>query len=147
MAWPTQSAALALNQIDGQMLSIRQRLVQAIVRMAAGSVTSEYVLNIYADLKRTNEVLDDLKETPGIVEHARQVKGDLLINPAAEFAAAQTAIDSAIAWIEANFPKEAGGFLKHVQFSGGAVTFNNFSSAATAGFRTELQAIVDLIEE
>lgn len=147
MAWPTESADLAVQQIDATLISIRERAVSAITRMATEAVTSEYILNLHTDIKSAGQTLENFKSVPGVVAAAREAKDDPTLDVVAEFLAIQTKLVELRDWIESNFPKEGGGgvWLRHVQFVNNVATFATFSSAATAGLRTKLQELVDLI--
>lgn len=144
MAWPTQSADAAVQQVDATLLGIRDRAVSAITRMAAEAVTSEYVLNLHADIKAAWQNLEDFKDVPGIVAAAREAKDDPTLDVVAEFLSIQAKLIELRDWIETNFPKE-GVWLRHVQFVNNVATFATFSSAGTAGLRTKLQELVDMI--
>jgi hypothetical protein len=78
---------------------------------------------------------------PGIGQWAQDRDGGESYNVAAEFTAVNNAIDSCGAWVVSNFPA-SGGYIQKDQLGAGGVTVRTFSSAATAGFRTELDALL-----
>lgn len=146
MAYPTDSAALALSEIDSTLTSIRSRANSANAKLAAGNMSSEYVLNIHTDLQRTWQRLETLKSTPGIVAYAKDVKGNDTLDVVAEFSAVQAALVDARDWIETNWPK-SDGWLQHVQFVSNEISNQTFSPAATEGLRAKLTALIATIAE
>lgn len=146
MTYPTNSAALALQQIDSQLLSLRSRAQSAITKLAAGDVSSEYILNVQIDLHRSWQFLENRKSAPGISAYAQDVKGDGTLDVAAEFTAVQAAIVDARDWIENNWPEDST-WKRHFKFVDHEQSFNAFTSAQTSELRTLLTTLVNTIAE
>lgn len=145
MAYPTNSLALVLEDSDRVALQLKQTLQAQVATMAATSVNSSTVLGIYSRLKRDYDTLGALAATDGIAAYAKQVKNNLTLDVVAEFTAMRSAIASAVAWVDSNFPA-SGGFIQSHQISNGKITERSFSSAQTAGFRTVLKAVIATVE-
>ena len=69
MAYPTNSAALALDQIDQQLVNLKRRAEEAVATLASQAVVSEYILNIHGDIRATHASLTSLQSTPGPVSY------------------------------------------------------------------------------
>lgn len=141
---PEQSQIL--RQLAKQIKSNAQK---AITTMAAGPVSANVITEMF-------QHLGGLKAnffTPYAADLVlmAQVASDLrLLNAAAAVAEVNSiidAIDDVLAWIFATFPKspQTGHILKDTLNADGTISARAFTTAQTAGLRTELQKIVDAI--
>ena len=115
--------------------------------MAAGDVYRDEIVGpsdtLINRLQNASDYIDGLDSS--VTDHNDSIVGGMY-DGATEFAALKTAIDTAIAWIGTNTPKTAGDEARiHEITDAGVVTRLVFTSTQTAGLRTVLQAVVDLI--
>lgn len=110
----------------------------------AGPVLAQQLLDYLAHLATMRERLAVCAAVPGIAAYAQgQIPG---LNAANEFSALQSAIVAVRDWMVANFPKD-GLYLLARQFDAdGRTTDRSFGTAALAGFRTQLDALIATID-
>lgn len=144
MAWPTQATTLndALASVDRAASQLKAR--SAAFRAQAAE------MNIAAD-RITEEVLRYLivaRDTfaaaavPGIAAYVAAQRGVTEQHVTAAFQDMTGAVNGAIAWVVANMPKDASGYLLARQIgAGGVMTYRSFTPAQTAGLRTALEAV------
>lgn len=125
----------------------RSYCVDFYVTSAANTISGNNVLALYHRLVLDNDVFDVAKAVPGIAQYARDIEDDQTYDVASEFTVMQAAITDAIAWIKANYPTDANGWLQHQKFAVDGVSVREFTPAQTAGLRTEIQKVIDSIEE
>ena len=150
MAFPTnrtrRSLAAALDRAQSQADTIKRLSESANVSMAAGAVTSSFVLSLLANLRSAKDVFDETAALPGIVAYALDQLNDE-IDVAAEFVAMTDALTAAGAWIITNIPKAADGALKLEDMDAqGNRTERTFSTTATAPLRTLLDTLIATID-
>ena len=150
MTFPTsdthRSLAVALQQAQSQASSIKRICQNNSSAMAAGNVASDFIIALYDNLSGAKTVFQQSAAVTGIAAYAQAQIGDSNLDIVAEFTAMVGAITSAMAWIEANFPKDANGFLLAQTFDGaGGRTQRQFTSTQTVGLRTALAAVVAAI--
>ncbi|HYD52602.1 MAG TPA: hypothetical protein VEA99_08245 [Gemmatimonadaceae bacterium] len=109
----------------------------------AGPVPATSILHFERELRSYRDRLQALAALPGI---AAYVTG-LANTPAgydvtAEFNAMQAQIAATINWIRTNFPRDAGGYLLERQWAADGLTDRTFTTAALAGYRTQLDALL-----
>lgn len=115
------------------------------VASLAGPVAAQQLLDFMAQLATQQERLTACAGVPGIGAYAQQQFPAL--NLPAEFSAMQSAITNVRTWMVDNFPKDGSGFLLARQFdAAGRTTDRTFSTAALAGFRTQLDALIATID-
>ncbi len=152
MAYPTSRlravVAKAFTDADSTAIRLRSLAGALDAQMVAGPVTATLILDdLLAELLSGRTVLIASKNTSGILDYARDQFDDLTIDLPTEFNALITAIDAVITWIVDNFPTSPGGFLQRFTIAvDGVLTDRSFSSAQTAGLRTQLQALFAAIE-
>lgn len=146
MTYPIQYAEKALDRIDTTLYAIRSYLSEAIITMAAGNVSIDYVLSIHNSLENTQNVLTANKSVPGLAAYAQRIKGNPSLDVVAEFTLVETAIGNVKSWMETNMPKESAtgqGWLYYMRWSNGALVKITFTPAQTAIFRTVIQSLID----
>ncbi len=152
MAYPTSRlrtvTARAFNDADSTALGLRRMAGSLDAELAAGPVTATLILDrLLAEMRSSRATLVASKTTPGILGYAQAQFSDLSIDLATEFAALIAAVDAVITWIVDNFPKDVDGYLERYKIApDGEVTDRTFSTAQTAGLRTQLQALFAAIE-
>ena len=152
MAYPTSRlravVARAFTNADSTAVRLRAMAGDLDGKLAAGPVTATVILDdLLAELRSSRATLISSQNTSVILAYAREQFDDNAIDLPAEFTALIAAIDAVITWIVDNFPAGAGGYLERYQIAGnGALTDRSFTSAQTAGLRTQLQALFAAIE-
>lgn len=153
MAYPTSRLrkvlARAFTNADSTAIRLRSQAGGWDAQMAAGPVSASLILDdILADMRSSRATLIASRDTSGILGYAQEQFDDLTIDLPTEFAALIAAIDAVITWIVDNFPtSNPGNFLQRYQIAAdGTLTDRSFSTAQTAGLRTELQALFAAIE-
>lgn len=152
MAYPNsrlrRTLARAFTNADSTVIRLRRLSNTWIAQMAAEPVTASLILDdILAELKSSRVTLVDSRDTSGILAYARDQFDDVTIDLPAEFTALIVALDTVITWVVDNFPTGTGDFLQRYLIApDGTLTDRSFSSAQTAGLRTQLQALSDSIE-
>lgn len=132
--------ALLLADI-GQLARAVDTLAQsASARMAAGPVLATEVKDLDVKLRRYRARLVAAGQTPGIREYAAAQSAFAGLDVVAEWQAMIAAIDGVLAWIRTNFPTSSG-FLLAESWGPDGPEARPFSSAQTAGLRTQLDAL------
>ena len=148
MAYPTGMLSLTLESVDRLAVSVKSFCENRISLLAAGSVSSETILDIYGRLKNAYTMLGNVASVGGIGAYAQLQKNDGGLDIVAEFTALRAAIGVAANGIVSAFPVSAGGYLEAVTLTTEDVIPQQrmFAPASTSGIRTNLQAIVDAID-
>lgn len=152
MAYPTSRlravVARAFTNADSTAIRLRSMAGGLDGQLAAGPVTATVILDdLLAELRSSRVVLIASRDTSGVLAYAREQFDDPTIDLPTEFTALIAAIDAVITWIVDNFPTGTGGFLERYQIAAdGTLTDRSFTSAQTAGLRTQLQALFAAIE-
>ncbi len=115
-------------------------------QMASQTVSASFILSILKQLKRAVIVFDEVAAIDGIVEYVQAQYDDNTLNVVAEFSAMKTASDNTIAWIVTNLPKDSNNYLllREIDVQGN-ITDRTFTSAITAGLRTQLDTLIATI--
>lgn len=114
---------------------------------AAGTLTSSNVLQLSQFLADSKVEFQRVSSVPGLAAYAQNQVNDPLLDIALEFTNMVNALDATIGWIVANFPKDAGGFLlAQTILANGRPQDRVFTVAATATFRTQLDALIAAID-
>lgn len=146
MAWPTSatSRADALAQVDRTAADIKAKRASLRVAAAAGPITAYAITNdLLPRLRAAKVVFASAAAVPGIAAYVAAERGVTEQQVGNDFAAMTAALNGTLSWIEDNMPKSEG-FLLIEQITtndSGVITPRTFDSAATAGLRTQLQAI------
>jgi hypothetical protein len=124
---------------------VKQMAQQIHAASLAGPVAAQQLLDFMAQLATQQERLIACAGVSGIGTYAQQQFPALDLG--AEFGAMQTAITNVRSWMVTNFPKDGSGYLLQRQFdAAGRTTDRAFSTAALAGFRTQLDALIATID-
>lgn len=145
MAYPTGMLSLVLEDLDGQILSLKRDCERARSEAAAGNVASSRILNTFINLRVYRSKLSAMSGTPGLVAYAQAQKNLPGLDVVAEFTALLSAIDGVTSWINTNFPKDVSGFLLERTLGVDGPTERAFTPAQTAGFRTQLDTVIAAI--
>jgi hypothetical protein len=113
---------------------------------ASGILKTSQIFQLTTLLADAKDRLNVIKAMTGMGPYAQEQVGDSGINIATEFNSMISAMDSVVSWVSTNFPKDGSNFLLGWTMSpAGRLVDRVFSAAATAGFRTELDALTSSI--
>lgn len=146
MAYPTGMLSLVLEQIDSGILNLKKFCQAAHAEMAAGSVSSGRILDVYSRLVQMRAELVTAAAKPGLSAYAQSQKNDGTLDVVAEFNALITKVDTCTQWISDNFPKDlVGGYLLAQTLGPQGPVDRAFTSAQTDGLRTQLATVIAAI--
>lgn len=132
------------NSFIRNMDVLADNLQSAIDAMAAGNVSANLVIGIYTDLNALINQATRLRNQPGITAHARNELQDAAYDFIASATTFVGACQQASDWVEANFPKDANGWLNIVKLVNGSVETRGFDSSQTTAFRGILLNVINL---
>jgi hypothetical protein len=141
-------ASLAFVWERALSLSARVKMSAQQIRAVSlnNTLTGQQVIEFSAYLADAKTKFQAVAATPGIAAFAQEQISDPAFNVATEFQAMVAGIDSTVAWIAANMPA-ASGYLQVITLNAnGTYTWRVFTAAATAGFRTQLDALIATID-
>lgn len=151
MPLPTTCVQSQVTELIAEAKFLKKNAQAAIVQMAAGPVSANAIIGTVQRYSAGNSSIltPALTNSPLLVSLAQETG---MANEAAALAAVQAvvnAIGDVAGWVFSNFPKTSSGnplyILKDTINASGSLTVRQFSTAQTAGLRTELQKIVDAI--
>lgn len=115
--------------------------------LSSNNANYDYLRDIYLTLKNSNAQFTSLKTTPGLTQYAADQEADPAYDVSAEFSTMQSAISSAMAWIEGNVPTNGLTAVAPSSWTaGGSLIENEFTPAQTSPLRTELSAVIATID-
>lgn len=137
-AWA--AARLAAQQIQQQAIALNAQI-------AAGSVSSQTIVNTASFFANANALLTQYAAVPGLAAYAQQQVNNVSLDVAGTFNAMQAALVASLTWIVSNFPKDGGGNLLYAQFNGsGQVVLASFTSSQLSGLATLLTSLIATID-
>jgi hypothetical protein len=132
MAFPSSNGSVQISLAEAwgdaraAAANVKSRAQQASAASTAGTLTGDQALQL-------STFLADAKV---------QLQRDPALNVATEFSGMLTALDAVVAWVVANFPKDASGRLLHQTLTAaGRPVTAPFTAAQTAGLRTALDGL------
>lgn len=146
MAYPTGMLSFVLEGIDSRALKVKTYCQSLRTAAAAGPVASGQILGVYQALRQDRAALVTAAGTTGLAQYAKDQKNNQSLDVVAEFNAMVAAIDQVTLWIDNNFPKDAStrALLERTLEAEGPVE-RTFTSAQTAGLRTQLDGLIATI--
>lgn len=146
MAFPTATDMLAVALAEAQRIArqIKTQATQIRDKAAAGPIDGNELLNTLDYLRNQHDRLGEIAAVPGIGAYSLEQLG---ADVTADFAAMRSAIQATRAWLANNLPKDGDDYLLLVSLDGnGEQVIREFPPGATAGFRTQLDALLATIE-
>jgi hypothetical protein len=131
------------STVQTLLSSIRSQMESAYNASASGR-SAKLIIDDYRTIGSLKTQLEDYAAVPGLTAYADTTEGGGY-DSESEFAAVSSQLGSVLSWVEANFPSTLG-YVQALSLSGGEVSWRTFSGTALAGYRTELQSVIDLIE-
>lgn len=153
MTWQTNSPDDAFRAIHNKIRFLQNHATGLRAKSAAGNLTRVEAADFSTILRDARVQIQAALAVPGLDAYARTVRGESF-DVASEGAAIITAINGMQSWIcgpttanptapAGNYPVNGGGFLLEKTWGpDGAWTFGTFTAAATAGFRTQVDAFL-----
>src|SRR3972149_10873115 len=135
-----------LNVLD-TCANIKADAEKAVATLSAGPVSSDYIFRLLDHLRDAMVALNTWKSVTGLDARATGDCPGYLGTLSTEITTTVNAAQTCIDWVVTNFPKDntAVFILSHQLNADGTRTPRSFSSAATAGLRTQLNALVATI--
>lgn len=112
----------------------------------AGPVSANVILQLFLDLIKARDALEEASAVPGLAEYAQAQEGDTEYDVVAEFQAMLGAIEGLIDWITANISQDGDGYVLVYKWTDDGVTTRSYSTAALSGFRTEIDKVIATID-
>lgn len=135
----------SLTQILGQGSRAKVLCAGARAQMMAGSVDATQIFALLDNLRAFIALIDAHSGTAGLNAYATAQIPGYAGTLTSDIATTRAALVACIDWVVANFPT-AGGYLQSHQINAdGTRTQRSFTSAQTAGLRTELSAVLATI--
>ena len=114
---------------------------------ASAPIDATRILNLANVLGNARGSLSRAAAVPGIAAYAQEQVNDPSLDVANAFVQMQAQITAVMNWILAAFPADVNGYLLYVRVdSNGVLSYRTFDSAATAGLRTQLDALIATID-
>lgn len=110
--------------------------------MATNNLDYDYIKNIYLTLTRSRDKMAELGVIPGLDAYAKDQEDDQLYDFDTEFSDLDTAIDSAIAWVDLNVPTSATVQDPVDWEAGTSMIINTFTPVQMAGLKTAIDAVI-----
>jgi hypothetical protein len=145
------NVAKAFEKADQTAISIKSSAIASRDRAQAGTVTAgDLIDGLLGNLSRGKAILDALASIDGLAEYAAAQYADAPgYDIVAQFQTMRTEINSTIAFLEANYPNDAGS-LRRSSFvgdgSGTLVSYANFTAPQRAAIVTRLNALIAAID-
>jgi len=148
MTFPSTNAmptlAEGLRQARDQAAAIKDVSQGFSAKMKAGSVPTSSIFALLDNLVDSKNIFSTAAALSGMDAYAEAQLGASI---ATDFTAMTNAVNSAIAWIVQNFPKDTDGYLQMATMnSDGTRTERSFTTTQTAGLATLLDAVVATID-
>lgn len=149
MSFPASQNTLASALAEASSIATRLKFLASSLRAAsaAGVTGRTAYLNLQARLAEGITKWASLAATPGLAAYAQAQYGNPGLDIAAEFTTMRNAAITLRDWVHTNFPKDAGSgaALVYTYTQDGVPTELTFTSAVTAGFRTQADAFTATI--
>ncbi len=148
MAFPSSTKSLNAIWLGSQSTAARIRVEAQETRdtSAAGNISTKVILDFATGLADAIQDLAVAAATPGIVQYARDQLANPTLDVVVEYTAMRAQMIATRDWIGTNFPADVNGYLLFIQFTAERrFTYRQFTSAQTAGLRTQLDALIATI--
>lgn len=130
--------ANGLTEARNIAVQVKSRAQGDSAAMAAGDISGEVVRDLGVAMSLWLSRLNEIRAIPGIGQYAKDQYDDQTYDIALEFTAMTAALQSVVTWVQTNMPADGSGYLLLWKWT----EVRMFSPAATAGLRTELDALI-----
>jgi hypothetical protein len=131
----TINAQQAFDTIMGKANALRSGLQVQRAILAANGSSADIIFNAMRGVRVTRDLMSANVGTAGLQAYAR-LQYD---NPALDFIAA---CGELLTWVNANFPKDANGYLLKDKIENGEIVARTFTAAAMAGLVTQIDTLI-----
>lgn len=145
MAFKTNQLASTYRQITNYAGVVKSQTQSLRNASAAGNIHAMQIIDWFVSIGGLRTQLSNLSSAPGLAGYAKTECADVNYDVAAEFTAMLAAIDTSLAWVTTNFPKDGNGFILSHTFVAGVYTARTFTTGETATLRTVLDALIATI--
>lgn len=137
----------ALIQVLGQAAGLKSQAQDAVAQTLAGPVDTAWIFNALDVMRAAYFNFERFKGVSGLNAYATAQVPNYAGTMTSDIAATQAAILACVDWIVTNFPKDSTNtyLLAQSLAADGTRTMRSFSTAQTAGLRTQLQALIATI--
>ena len=146
MAYPASTQTLhdTLGRVNRTALTTQRQVQQLRNDSAAGDTIRQRYIDLQRTLDQAIKEWNKAASVPGIEAYARDQLQNQTLDLATEFSAMVTAATNLRDWINTNFPRDAttGAVLLKTVDTAGTETPLVFTTAQTAGFRTQADAFI-----
>jgi hypothetical protein len=132
-----ESAYRTVRTVAAQM---KVNIASMQARLAAQNADYEYLRSIYSLLQNGSNQFSDLKTTPGLAAYAKTAEDDPAYDVSAEFQEVQSAISTALVWMDDNIPTSATAKAPS-DWGEGTIISNTLTPTETEGLRSMLKAV------
>jgi hypothetical protein len=136
--------AAALNGIISRAGVLKSETIKVRDRSAAGTASSQDILNFSSLVADLLDQFDQYAATPGLAVYAQAQTGNA--NISADYTTMRAAMVAARDWVVNNFPKSGQYLLAQQILVSGRSTLRVFTAAETSALRTLLDAITASID-
>jgi len=147
MAFPSTADPLSRALLDVQNTARQLKTYAQSVKdaTAAGTVSANLVIEFYLALVAAKAKFSAAASVSGLGQYAKDQFANQALDIVAEFTAMSNAVDACGTWINGNVPKDGSGYLLKDKLTASGVDVRTFSSAATAGLRTQIDLLLATI--
>lgn len=147
MAFPSTADPLSRALLDVQNTARQLKTYAQSVKdaTAAGPVSANLVIEFYLTLVAAKAKFAAAAAVTGLAQYAKDQFNNQALDIVAEFNAMVAAVNSCGTWINSNVPKDGSGYLLKDKLTASGVDVRTFSSAATAGLRTQIDSLLATI--
>lgn len=131
---------IAYQTVKSAAVQLKINIDAIVLYLTSNNASYDYLRGIYQTLERANNQFDTLKVTPGLPKYAKIQEDDPTYDVVNEFIAMQSAIQSAMVWMQTNIPLTVA--IKPVSDWGtGNLVQTEFTPLDTTPFRTILSSV------
>lgn len=138
--------ANAYDEAKSTAASVKRLCTDTKAAALAGPISANVIRQLLDKLISAKAKFAEITAIPGIAAYAEAQEGDSAYDVSAEFTAMTSEVDGILNWVIANIPTGTGGFVLTETWSTSGVSVRTFSTAQTAGLRTELDALIATID-
>ena len=147
-AYPANQSAQRIGFDKSQQIAGAVKSLAMTIRdeSLSGNISRKRLIDFMAQLNRHHSVLGQIAGIEGIQAYARREIDDPTFDLVTAFVDMRAQIAATRDWVAANFPKTGAAWLVSSYDSAGTETVLTFTTAQTAGLRTECDSLIATIE-
>jgi hypothetical protein len=149
MAFPAStlpSLATVLQNLQNVTSSVKAQAENALVTLQSGPVNTVFIFQILDQVGNLITYLNQVKNTPGLNAYATTQCTGYAGTLTTDITAVINAAQAIIAWVVANFPVDAGGFIQAEKLNAdGSRAPATFTTVQTAGLQSAITSFIATI--